>query len=531
MVTMPRPEVMSRRRRRSLARNEATLTQSQDTILETGLNIWSGVLDEEYLYQLRDWQVAFKVYTEMVDDAVIGGMLEAIKTPMLGSRFQIRAGSNSNEDMKIAERFRDDLFSLQDVAWIDHVEDMLEFLDYGFSLSEKKLAKNKDGYLHIDVLQTVGQETLDRWGPLTENGDVAGFIQRTDIYRKGDEFPMSVYGTKIPGVTRRPRPMHSAVYCPHDKLLHFTFKGRKRNPQGRSLLRSLYRAWYFKKNLESLEAIGVERDVGNAPVAKLAENVRYTDENIAKLQAALEGFRMDEALYVILPPGVELEAYGGGNKVYNVREIIRDYQHIIRQRFFADFLSLGAEGVGTQALATEMTTFFALAMRSIQERMLEVWNRQLIPWVLKYNEIDVPPDRWPTIDWLNPGESNMKMLSQAYQLLVRSGLLIPDKKIRDRIRLMLGQEPEEEDLEEQVLEKKKKEAELMAPPDPTNGVQADGRAAAGSGQQNNITKDNSMSRQDRGNGSPADNHEESDGNGLLAKPVFQLPTKVPEVSR
>jgi len=146
---------------------------------------------------------------------------------------------------------------------------------------------------------------------------------------------------------------------------------------------------------------------------------------------------MDEMLYVILPGGMTLEAYGGGSKVYNSREIIRDWQHLIRQRFFADFLAFGSENVGTQALAREMTTFFGLALRAIQERMLSVWNRQLVPWLFRWNQWHL--QKFPSIEWLKPGDTNVQSLAQAYQIFITSNLLDPaDPELRGRVRNQLG---------------------------------------------------------------------------------------------
>ena len=420
-----------------------------NVILQTGLQIWSGDVREEYLFGLQNWDQAFRVYSEMVDDGVIGGMLEAIKTPLLGSKFQIVAGSTKLQDQKLAEWVRDDLMKLLDIEWIQHVEDMLEFLDFGFALSEKKLTKRPDGKLHYDTLLTVGQETLDRWGPIDQKGNITAFVQRTDL-------PPSGYIDKDGKLVYQSGPPVSRV-APMSKLCHFTFRGRKNNPQGRSLLRSLYRPWYFKKNLETLEAIGVERDVGNAPVAKVSPEIRPTPQQIANLEKALEGFRQDENLFVILPPGFELEAYGGGNKVYDVRAIIKDYQHIIRQRFFADFLSLGSEQVGSQALASEMTTFFGIASRAIQERMLSVWNRQLIPYLMRWNNLEEPNVSYPVVQWLNPGEQNVQALAQSYQVLVDAGLLDKDAELLERIQLQLGMRAKSLEDTRKFLAKQEKE--------------------------------------------------------------------------
>ena len=347
----------------------------------------------------------------------MGALLESIKTPLIASPFEIVAASESKEDQDAKAFIEKDLFEDLDIEWPAHVAESLEMLDYGFSLSEKVLEKREDGRLHIRSLIPIGQETLDHWGDVDNFGAVSSFVQKREL--------------------RGQRPLQGAE-APMDKLLHFKFKGRKRNPEGRSLLRSLYRPWYFKKNLEALEAIGAERDVGNAPVATLKEGIRYSKTQIDDLAAALEGFRMDESVYVIAPAGVTIEAYGGGNKVYDVRAMIRDWQHLIRQRFFADFLSLGSEQVGTQALAKEMTTFFGLALRSIQEIMLSVWNRQLIPWVFAWNNWNPTSGKFPRIEWLRPEDSNLQSLAQAYQMLISAGLLEPDEAVRKRVRLQVG---------------------------------------------------------------------------------------------
>ncbi len=406
---------MVSQRERQKTRTRGRPAQPTQVHLGSGLSVWKGVIAEEYLPQLTPWSVGFKIYREMADDVVVGALLESIKTPLIASPFEIVAHSNSTEDQKAKEFIEKDFFRTLDIEWPAHVQEMLECLDYGFALSEKVLEKRPDGLLHLRSLVPIGQETLDRWGEPDQFGAVSTFIQKREVM-KGS----------------------SGAIAPMDKLLHFKFKGRKRNPEGRSLLRSLYRPWYFKKNLEALEAIGAERDVGNAPVATLKEGIRYTDAQITALGKALEGFRMDESVYVIAPAGVTIQAYGGGNKVYDVRAMIRDWQHLIRQRFFADFLSLGSEQVGTQALAKEMTTFFGLALRSIQEIMLAVWNRQLIPWIFAWNNWMPASGELPRIEWLRPEDSNLQSLAQAYQMLIEAGIIDVDDAVKKRVRLQMG---------------------------------------------------------------------------------------------
>lgn len=392
---------------------QPTVTNNHKPDLSTGLSIWRGVLNEEYLASIKSWSTAAKIYREMMDDAIIGALLESVRTPLLASEFEVHPASSQREDIAAAAFLETCMNTMRDMEWLEHTEEMLDFLGYGFAISEKVWEKRKDGYIYIKALIPVGQETLDHWGDPDELGEITGFHQRDPVTGKIN-------------------------FASRDRLLHFTFRSRKRNPQGYSILRSLYRPWYFKKNLETIEAIGAERDVGNAPIAELGD-AYYSDTDIQALRTALEAFRMDEAAYLITPKGIRITAYGGGNKVYNIREIIRDWQHIIRQRFFADFLSLGSEQVGTQALAREMTTFFSLALRSIQNRMLSVWNRQLVPQLFHYNNWQLR--HLPKVSWQQPGAYNIQSLAQAYSMLVGSGLLESDAAVKKQIRHLLGFAP------------------------------------------------------------------------------------------
>jgi len=393
-------------------------TERNEALLGTGLSIWHGRVTEEYLNELKFWQKTFNVYRQMQDDAVIGAMMEAIKTPMMAAPFEVRAADDSDEAQSAADFLQKDLFNNHTFPWGEHIDDMLEFLDFGFALAEKVMEKRSDGKIHIATLLPVGQETLYEWGELDDLGRPKSFKQRVVRETFVREAPM-------------------------EKLLHFTFRPRKRDPMGKSLFRSLYRPWYFKSNLEVIEAIGAERDVGNVPIATLGPGF-YTTAELTALKDTLEGLRMDESSYLILPNELKIEAYRSSSKAYNLRAIIRDWQHTIRQRFFADFLALGSENIGSQALAREMTTFFGAALRSIQRRMLEVWNRQLIPYLFDFNGL--PEDKRPVLAWLNPARRNLQTLAQAYQVLIANNLLTPDPTIERMIRIELDLPPISDEL-------------------------------------------------------------------------------------
>jgi hypothetical protein len=412
--------------------------QPTSVALETGISIWRGTISEEYLPELKPWNRAFKVFQEMEDDAVIGTLYESIIVPLLDSKFDVHPASNAAIDLEVADFIRANTIESESFDWIDHVRDQLEMLSYGFALCEKVLEKRQDGLLWLADLIPIGQETLHSWGPLDDHGRITAFIQQT-------------LGT-IPGPSIR--------IAPVEKLILSSFRPRKRNPMGRAISRALYRPWYFKKNLEVVEAIGAERDVGNVPVAVLGEGL-YTSEDMGNLKLGLEGLRIDETSHLIVPHGTEIRPFGSGGKVYDVRGIIRDWAHLIRQRFFMDFVSFGTESVGTQALAKEVTGFFSLALGSIQRELIADWNKQLVPWILQWNNSKFSGRTAnPKIVWAKPGKINVQSLAQSVMTLAQGNIIHINKALEDHVREQFELPPiTEEEIKE--LEKLQVQNTLM----------------------------------------------------------------------
>lgn len=399
--------------------NMPSLSAAQSGKLGTGLALWTGVITEEWDPALRTLDMRMRVYREMMRNVIIGTLLEALSVPLVEAQFGVEPAKDSGEKgEKAAEFLKTNMDSMRGGDWLEHVEEMLDFLPFGFSLAEIVLEKKDDGNLHLRTLLPVAQETTYKWGPTDDDGYIKWFQQRDPITgRTSDEVPMS-------------------------RILHFINGGRKRNPEGLGILRSVYEPWFYVKNLQVIEAMGAERDIGNSPLAVLAENVDYTDAQITALGNSLKAFRADQNSYMIAPFGVDVRPFGAGGKVYNTREMIRDYKHDILRRYFADFLSLGSEQGGAGALAREMTSFFSLTIQAIQRNMLQVWNRQMVPYLFNFNPgmIENPGDQnaYPKITWDTPGKANIQMLATALSTLIDTGILQPDDDIEDLVRRTMG---------------------------------------------------------------------------------------------
>lgn len=435
--------------------------------LGTGISMWNGTIQEEYLPDLRPWKKAYEVYREMMDDAVIGTMMESIKLPLLDAKFEIVPAGDQSVDEDAAEFLQKQTLDNPRISWNEHIQEALSFIPFGWFLAEKVLVKNK-GFYELGDLIPIAHNTLYKWAPPDISGKVTGFIQQIP---DGNYFGQN---TK---------------YAPIHKLLHFTFQSSKRNPMGKALMRSLYRPWYFAKNLQVVEAIGAERDVGNVPVFKLLEGGYYDKNDVARLIDQAKGLRLDDTTHMILPPGVDAVPFGSGGKVYDTRTMIRDYQHLIRQRFFMDFVAMGSESVGTEALAREVTGFFSLALGAIQKSMLEVWQKQLASYLFYWNAQKFPGlEEVPKIKWSKPGKLNIQSVAQSVSTLVGSSIITNTPSLETHLREQFELPPiSDAEREEIQAEKEAKQMEMFGggqfPPNADNKAMA---ANKGAGKNPNI---------------------------------------------
>lgn len=183
-------------------------------------------------------------------------------------------------------------------------------------------------------------------------------------------------------------------------------------PDGQSILRGAYSAYFRGQVLEHLEAIGIERNLAGFPVLQLIKDknkginppdlwndVPENQHNI-KLRKFLEKMiievRRDRNEGALLPEWVELKLISGtgGGRSLNMKDSLERYDLRLLQALLADFLQLGtATGAGSYGLGETRQSLFLLAEDGFLERFAGMVNIQVIPELLYLNafETDDPP--------------------------------------------------------------------------------------------------------------------------------------------
>lgn len=386
-----------------------------------GLRQYSGWIREEFLPQLTGRQ-AVTVYREMLDNSsTVGSMVFAIQQAMRHVEWRVESPTDkNNKEGDQWTEFADSLRLDMSHTWEDFIAEALSMLGYGFSVHEivykKRLGRNpsnlggstqsdmsgpnkdelpsskfEDGRIGWRRLPIRGQDTILKWF-FDENGQIRGTTQQPWV------------GTLID--------------IPIEKLLLFRPTAHKNNPEGRSILRSAYRPWYFMKRLEEMEGILFERMAG-FPVMfvpnQLMETAMGTGPLAAQAAMTLAAYkkivtntRIDEQMGLILPsdcysdadgkvstvkqydfqlltPGSGGKSKGAGS---DIDKSITRYKIDILMTTLCDFIMMGHEVRGTNNLGTMKVDMFYSAIEGWLSAITEVLNRYALPRIWQLNGFD-----------------------------------------------------------------------------------------------------------------------------------------------
>lgn len=398
-----------------------------------GQKRYGGIFYEEFLRELRGRR-GMAVFQEMSEnDDTIGALLFAVEMLMQQASWDVQAAGNTPADDEAREFVMSCMDDMQD-TWNDTISEILSFLTYGWSAHEivykRRCGKRKDprlrskytdGLIGWQKLPIRSQDTLYEW-TYDENDNIVGIVQN-------------------------PPPDYGLINIPAEKLLLFKTKSRKANPEGRSILRNAYRDWYFKRRIQEIEGIGIERDLAGLPVLKAPPGVDIwsnDDDDYVQMRASAEqivqNIRRDSMEGIVIPDGWELSLLStGGQRQFDTTAIIERYDSRIAMTCMADFILLGHQQVGSFALSSDKTKMFAMAIGSYLNIICEVFNNQAIPALIDLNGDHFSGiTDYPKLVHGDVEDPNLDKLGDFISKMVSCGILLPDEGMEDYARKQAG---------------------------------------------------------------------------------------------
>lgn len=415
---------------------------------DTGLKRFTGMVTEEFLLEMQG-AAGIKLLTEMRDNhPVIGAFMHAILMLVRGVDWTVESPTSRPKDMEAAD-FISSCIDDMSFSWQDTIAEILTMLTYGFSFHEicykvRKGTKQTnplyrsrydDGLIGWDGFPIRSQESLYRW-EMDANGMVLGMHQ---IILSSDFAD----------------PRGFQRFIPMEKGVLFRTTSFKNNPHGRSVLRNAVVPYLRQKKIEEIECIGLERDLAGLPVAWIPAKVMGPNAD-ANEQAVYQNFktlvqsiRRDKMEGIVMPSDcyVDPKTGGisgqkmydltllstGGQRQFDTNAIVGRYDQKIAMTVLADFLMIGHQQTGGQAVAGNKMEMFVNALEAFLGIITEEFNRGPIPKLLALNGYDTVET--PMLTHTDISEQTLTEIADYISKLAASGMpMFPDPALEDNLR-------------------------------------------------------------------------------------------------
>ena len=363
----------------------------------TGLDEWHGRISEDFLRELRGKE-GYKRYNEMrLNSPIIGAMLMAAEQALRTVSWQY-VSDDGEEDERLV--FLGDALDGMTTSWTDHVIAALTMLPFGYAPFEI-VYERRDNRLTWRKFAIRGQDTIESW-LFDDSGGIQGLVQMGSPYYKRIEIPI-------------------------EKVVLYRTRTEKNNPEGRSVLRTAWIPYYYAKNIMQIEAIGIERELAGLPVIELPlgadSDESSSTSDASKAAKIVRNMRNDEQAGLVLPPPMgegEHQKWHfslvstGGTRAIDTDIVIRRYESRMLMSALAQFLILGQDKVGTQALSSDMTDFWTNAINATADIISETHTEYAMKRLLRLNGYD---DSGIRMEHSPAGDVDVLALADALQKL------------------------------------------------------------------------------------------------------------------
>ena len=398
----------------------------------SGLKRYSGFVFNDFLPELQQWR-GIERYKEMAwNDPVIGACLSAIRLLCRRVPWRVKPATQQQFDLEAAA-FLESAMNDMSRTWIDSVDEIMKnLLPYGHAPDEivyKRRAgpnpnpsmrsRYSDGRIGWRKFEIRSPDTVWRW-QFDDNGGIQGLFQLAP-------------------------PHFKHVYIPIQKLLLFRTTVDLNNPEGFSVLRNAFRPWYMGKNIENIEAIGIERDLAGLPVAEVPAEIMSpnasTEEKqlLAAIKNIVTNIRRDEEMGVVWPNAYD----SNGKKLYELRlmntggtrqidtdKILQRYNMLKAMTMLADFMLMGHSSGGNRSIVDNRSNLFTTAIMSYMDIVADVMNQHAIPRLFELNP-DIQLSDYPKLEHGDLESMDLDVLGKFFQALAAAGCdLFPNEDLK-----------------------------------------------------------------------------------------------------
>lgn len=432
------------------------MSEQYEPLAVAGYASSGGDVIDDYLPELRG-KKGRQLIRQMLNDSTIAAYTLAVGSIYSGIPWFVDnatdddspSATDAAEWLRAAlmDHMGDPLNKQPDDTWSAFVQTFPEVDAFGWGYYDVQTKQLADGTEGVARLIPITPETLYDWD-IDDRGYIRGLTQES------------------------PRTFRQA-FIPTDRALHLISSPYKGSPEGRSIFRSAYREWYYKKLNMEIEAILHDRGAGFPVISVHADVKRQAMEKDANgqsterakaAQAAMNSYAQmaknikrnsqsgavvyfdtvkditaDGAVTNTTVKTVELSLMSTDSTPGDIDKTIRRLDASLARAVLADFMFFNTDGgSGNSGGLAQRVELFHKSLTGLLERKVETINRQLIPMLWTLNP---GFERWP-MPKLRAGviqRETVESVVKSLETLSRAGFPVaPDTGVQEYVYQELG---------------------------------------------------------------------------------------------
>lgn len=418
-----------------------------------GLRTTSGLIIEESNRVFR-YPAFLKTVSEMRVDPTIAAALNVYRMMITRVNWTIRAPHDATDTDKARAEFVQSCMDDMEGTWAQFMSEVVTYLEYGFSVQEKvfrrRLQRNgskyNDGLVGLRKIAPRSQDTIRHWN-FTEDG--------RELVSIGQSIRNMENGARY---TNLADDKDGLITIDRDKFLLFSADSIKGNPEGKSILKSIYLPYKQLTLLKDQLMLGIAKDLAAVPIVGLPPKLMDPNADPAD-RAAYQAYQQlvnnvasGTQRGIVMPlmydeQGNKLFDFtlmeAKGQSKFDLPAIIKQLQNDILVALGTDVITLGTDLEGTFTIKDSKTNLFALAIEHRLNEIRDVLNNDLIAQLYALNGWS--QDRLPTFEYGDIIDVDSEAFSKLVQRVASVGLIEVDRPWLNKIREVAGVAPMPDD--------------------------------------------------------------------------------------
>lgn len=412
----------------------------------TGLAVTNGTIIEEANRVFRYPQF-LKTVNEMRTDPTVNAALNVYRMMMTRVKWTVQPPDNATSTDKQRAAFVQSCMDDMENTWPQFMSEVITYLEYGFSVQEKvfrrRLTRNgskyNDNLVGLRKITPRSQETIRHWNFTEDGRELVSVGQSVKNMENGQRYQKIV------------DPTTGLITISRDKFLLFSADSIKGNPEGKSILKSVYLPYKQLTLLKDQLLLGIAKDLAAIPIMGLPPKMMAADADPADV-AAYNAFKQ---MMANVANGTQkgiafpLMYDENGNKVFDFQLLeakgqskfdlpltIKQLQNDILVALSADVITLGTDMQGSFSIKDTKTNLCAMAVEHRLNEIRDVLNGDLLRQLFALNGWS--QERMPTFEFGDIADVDSEAFSKMVQRAASVGLIEVDRAWLNKIREVGG---------------------------------------------------------------------------------------------